>query len=268
MNPEKIMNYYNKYERVEIEIPGLKKVTADNLVKFIAPGKSGSLISWFYFDESNIDQAIAAEIEYFSALKKTFEWKVYDTDSPANIGDRLMKYGFKPGESESFMVLNLALITAPLPENNLCVEVNDEQGIKDAVSVQELVWGKDLSEQLVHLLELKQNAPESVTMYVIYDQGKPVSAARIDYSAQSPFAGIWSGATLKEYRNKGYYSTLLHKRINDAKRKGVQYLVIDASEMSRPIVEKYGFRKITRTVPYEYVVDYTESELKTEPNAR
>ena len=84
------------------------------------------------------------------------------------------------------------------------------------------------------------------------DNDTPVSAAWIVYTHNSPFAGIWGGATVEGHRGRGYYSALLHKRINDAKRRGVRYLIIDASPKSRPIVEKHGFTFVAHTTPYVY----------------
>ncbi len=252
MDLQKIMHDYNQYERIGMTFPGLDKIATEHLIKFVASDTDGSFISYFDLDEQTADAAIEAEIDYFSALGKSFEWKVYDTDAPADIGPRLVQHGFESGEPESFMALDLSAITAPLAERDLCVEVTDEQGIRDAIAVQEIVWGRDFSGQLTHLLDLKKASPDSAAIYVIYDGSTPVSAAWIVYTDESPFAGIWGGATVERYRGKGYYSALLHKRINDAKRNGVAYLIIDASPMSRPIVEKYGFKFVATTTPYSY----------------
>ncbi|MFC5079754.1 hypothetical protein ACFPCW_18830 [Vibrio thalassae] len=46
---------------------------------------------------------------------------------------------------------------------------------------------------------------------------------------------------MKAFRGKGFYSQLLNKRIAEAKSRGMKYLTIDASDMSKPIVEKRGF---------------------------
>lgn len=255
LNSQEIMRAYNRCERIGMEIPGMEKVATPAVVKFVAPGKHGSFIAYFDLDERRADAAIEAEIAAFSALDKAFEWKIYDTDSPADIGARLLAHGFEPGEPESFMALDLASVTVPFAENERCVDVADERGIRDAIAVQEIVWGRDFSSQRTHLLDLKAAAPDCVTIYVVYDDDTPVSAAWIIYTHKSPFAGIWGGATVEGYRGRGYYSALLHKRINDAKRRGVRYLIIDASPMSRPIVEKHGFSFVAQTTPYAYEKD-------------
>ena len=120
------------------------------------------------------------------------------------------------------------------------------------MEVHQKVWGGDLSGLLAHLVRSKVDAPKEISIYVIYENSRPVSSSWIVHNGSSPFAGIWGGSTLKEYRGKGYYQALLHKRINDAKKRGKEYLTIDASDKSRPIVEKHGFELVDKTTPYIY----------------
>ncbi|WP_245688514.1 GNAT family N-acetyltransferase [Vibrio sonorensis] len=110
--------------------------------------------------------------------------------------------------------------------------------------------GGDLEWQYNALLNLVTESPEAVSIYVVYQDGKPVTSAWLTFNGDSPFAGIWGGSTLEEYRGRGYYSSLLNKRIEEAKARGKQYLIIDASEMSRPIVEKHGFKLVAQTTGY------------------
>ncbi|MGR6838069.1 GNAT family N-acetyltransferase [Aliivibrio wodanis] len=246
------MRIYNKYERKGSSLGGYTKIVTPELVKFVSDTQYGSFISFSELNDENVDRAIESEITYFTELGLSFEWKTYDTDLPINIGEKLISHGFEKGESESFMALSLNTLPMVSINNNVCVEVIDEQGIKDAISVQEQVWGGDFSGQLAQLINAKKLAPDDLTIYVVYESALPVASGWIVYTSNSPFAGIWGGSTLKEYRGKGYYSNLLHKRIDDAMKRDVQYLIIDASNMSKPIIEKHGFQFITKTTPYTF----------------
>ncbi|GLR77138.1 GNAT family N-acetyltransferase [Aliivibrio sifiae] len=252
MNIQEVMRIYNKYERKGSSLGGYTKVVMPELVKFVSDTQYGSFISFSELNDENIDRVIESEITYFTELGLSFEWKTYDTDLPINIGEKLKSHRFEKGESESFMALSLNALPMVSINNDECVEVIDEQGIKDAISVQEQVWGGDFSGQLAQLINAKKLAPNDLTIYVVYENALPVASGWIVYTPNSPFAGIWGGSTLKEYRGKGYYSNLLHKRIDDAMKRDVQYLSIDASDMSKPIVEKYGFKFITETTPYTF----------------
>ena len=254
LNAQEIIQAYNQYERKGMTMAGSQKIVTPEIVKFVTTSINGSFIAYFALDAEDVDRAIQAEIAYFTQLRRNFEWKSYDFDRPANIGERLVAHGFAAGEAEAFMVLELASIEQPLLDSGGCVKVTDVEGIKDAIAVQEQVWGGDFSGQLTHLVNVQQATPEDIAIYVVYADGKPVSSAWIVYNEASPFASIWGGSTLADYRGRGYYSVLLHKRINDAKQREKRYLTIDASPMSRPIVAKHGFRFVAMTIPYTFEV--------------
>jgi predicted acetyltransferase len=97
-----------------------------------------------------------------------------------------------------------------------------------------------------------QRSPESISIYTVCSGDKPVASAWISFNAASPFAGLWGGSTLTDYRGQGCYQALLAERAREAKARGVKFLTIDASPMSRPIVARFGFEWITDTRPYEW----------------
>ncbi len=266
MKKQNIISLYNQHERIGINLAGYSKFEDKRLVRLVTEKNRGSLISYFELSERNANAAIQNEIKYFQSLNRSFEWKVYDFDSPADITEKLVAQGFEKEESESFMVLDLSNIpsnTNIYIDTNLnrqVMEVKSMQGIKDAINVQQQVWGRDLSEQLEYLIHYKKTQPDLITIYVVYDHDAPVSSGWITYNDQSPFAGIWGGSTIEKHRGKGYYSELLHQRIIDAKTRGIRYLTIDASDMSKPIVEKYGFKKIAVTTPFTYNVEQVENQ--------
>jgi GNAT superfamily N-acetyltransferase len=82
-------------------------------------------------------------------------------------------------------------------------------------------------------------------VYVAYADDGAASCAWITFHKESQFAGLWGGSTLEAYRGQGLYSALLVTRVQEARSLGVRYLTIDASPMSRPIVEKFGFQAIS-----------------------
>ena len=53
--------------------------------------------------------------------------------------------------------------------------------------------------------------------------------------------GLWGGSTLPEYRKQGLYTALVKARVQEAIERGIRYLTIDASPMSRAVLEKFGF---------------------------
>jgi GNAT superfamily N-acetyltransferase len=79
---------------------------------------------------------------------------------------------------------------------------------------------------------------------------EPVSSARTEFVAGTDFAGLWGGGTLPQWRRKGIYRALVRYRAELAAGRGYKHLTVDASDQSRPILERIGFECLAITTPY------------------
>jgi len=80
--------------------------------------------------------------------------------------------------------------------------------------------------------------------------GQVVSSAWLAFKPGTQFAGLWGGATLPAWRGRGIYRALVARRAELAAARDVRYLQVDASDDSRPILERLGFVAVTTTTPY------------------
>jgi GNAT superfamily N-acetyltransferase len=80
--------------------------------------------------------------------------------------------------------------------------------------------------------------------------GTVVSAGWVRYVHGTAFATLWGGSTLPEWRGRGIYKALVRYRARLAVARGFEYLQVDASDDSRPILERNGFIPVTTTTPY------------------
>jgi GNAT superfamily N-acetyltransferase len=78
----------------------------------------------------------------------------------------------------------------------------------------------------------------------------PVSSGRVDLYAGTEFAALYGGGTLPEFRGRGIFRSLVSRRAAVASERGFRYLEVDASEDSRPILERLGFVELGITTPY------------------
>jgi GNAT superfamily N-acetyltransferase len=76
-----------------------------------------------------------------------------------------------------------------------------------------------------------------------------VCAAWIRFERSTDFATLWGGATLPEWRRRGIYRATVAYRATLAGGRGFRYLETDASDDSRPILERLGFTAVTTTTP-------------------
>jgi GNAT superfamily N-acetyltransferase len=72
----------------------------------------------------------------------------------------------------------------------------------------------------------------------------------VRFPSGTEFATLWGGATLREWRGRGIYRALVAERARLAAERGCRYMEVDASDDSRPILERLGFTAVTTTTPY------------------
>ena len=193
-------------------------------------------------NEGNAREIIKNELNYFSNRGQGFEWKVYSYDKPDSLKEILEQEGFTIDYPEALMVMKLA-DTHPLLANSELFDVKetDEQGIQDIVALEDTIWNESHAELGERLWRDKQSNPDSLFLYGIYEDSLLVSAAWMYLESNSYFASLWGGSTLPSFRARGYYTKLLSVRAQKAFEKGYPFLTVDASPMSKAILEKHGF---------------------------
>ena len=92
----------------------------------------------------------------------------------------------------------------------------------------------------------------SHTAYLVYDGDTFVGAGGVSYFRVMPTyhnpsgekAYIMNMYTAPEYRRKGIAFKTLDLLVQDAKERGVKAISLEATDMGRPLYEKYGFVKM------------------------
>ncbi len=219
------------------------------------PGQEGSGIIWSNLDAASADAVIAEQIAVLGRRGKPFEWKLYDYDEPADLAVRLAAAGLVAEEPESFMVAEVgevieALRSAELPAGVTALWVSDAAGVELMGKVQQLVFNDDKSDLREAILAQLAEAPDMVGIILAMAGDDPVCAARIEFLPGTEFAGLWGGGTLPQWRRRGIYRALVRYRAELAAARGYKYLTVDASQDSRPILERVGFTRLAITTPY------------------
>jgi hypothetical protein len=219
-------------------------------------------VLWSGLDETTADAEIAAQVAHFRALDggagRPFEWKLYAHDGPADLGARLAAAGFEPGEPETLMVAPVAdLPQEPVLGPGLrLAAVTDAAGLELMTEVHDRAFGvprPDLAHQILVQLTERPDTIAAVVALAQTPQGeRPVSAARLEMPPGAAFAGLWGGGTVEGWRGRGVYRALVAYRAAVAAARGIPYLQVDASPMSRPILERLGFTALTTTREYNW----------------
>jgi GNAT superfamily N-acetyltransferase len=200
-----------------------------------------------------LDALIARQRDHFAALGLPVEWKTYAYDEPRDLPERLVAAGFVPEERETLVVGESAALEG-LASEVAGVTIRETTSPDDLAAIGRLhteVWDDDWSWIVDDLRDRADRlGPDGIRILVAEADDRVVSAAWLVMRQGTPFAGLWGGSTLAGYRGRGIYRALVSRRAAIARAAGYPYLQVDASEMSRPILEGLGFRVLTTTTPY------------------
>jgi GNAT superfamily N-acetyltransferase len=211
-------------------------------------------IAWSDLDADGADAVIAEQVAYFAARGEQFEWKLYSYDQPPDLGRRLAAAGLVAEDAEALMVADAGLIAGndgadvALPAGVRLVPVTDDAGVDLMIDVHDRVFGPDPQLRRSLLAHLR-NSPKFNALVLAMAGDTPVCASRVSFDA-TDFAGLWGGGTLPEWRGRGIYRAMVGYRARLAAERGYRYLQVDASPMSRPILERLGFACLAMTTPY------------------
>lgn len=224
------------------------------VVRHIGADDSWCGVIWSDLDEEGADAAIAAQLRYFGDSGRSFEWKLYAHDRPADLGARLAGAGLVPDEPETLMVAELAdLPQEPvLPEGLRIEPVTDLAGVEQMIVAHREAFGRALPRLEQYLRRQVAEDDGGLTALVVLAGEEPVCGARMEFHRGTAFASLWGGGTAPEWRGRGVYRATVAYRARLAAERGYRYLQVDASADSRPILARLGFRALSVTTPYNY----------------
>ncbi len=250
--------------RVPDPVPEGWRVERDGPVHRMFMGRSGGFVGYRSVADlaaDELDALIARQRDIFAARGEPVEWKWHSHDLPADLPDRLRKAGFEPEERETVVVglaEPLTAETVPLPEGVRLRQVTTRADLDRIAAMESEVWN-DQRGWLADGLEAELAAdPQALTILVAEAFGQDaaedtvVSAGWVRYTTGTEFASLWGGSTLQRWRRRGIYRALVAARARLAVQRGYRYLQVDASDDSRPILERLGFVALTITVPYVF----------------
>lgn len=234
------------------ESPDARVERAGGVVRHIGGEGGWNGVLWSDLDAGSADAAIAAQITRFTGLGREFEWKLHGHDRPADLGRRLAAAGFTAEPEETLMIAETAgqVTDAGPPEGVRIVPVTDRAGVDLMVAANERAFGRDGAWLRDLVLARLAADPEGIVALVALAGDVPVSSARMELIPGTRFAGLWGGGTAKEWRGRGVYRALIAHRARIAAERGYRYLQVDASDQSRPILERLGFAALSTTTPY------------------
>ena len=205
---------------------------------------------------------IAGEVAFFRERGLSFEWKTYAYDEPADLGDRLIAAGFVPEDRETLILGEVDRILqrpSALPSKVVLRDVDEQNDFHRIAVLMDTLWNNGLERIEERLAAESRMFPDRLVVSLIEEalkapDGPALTAAWIRFHPGTGFASLWGGGTLPEWRRQGLYSAILVHRAKIAREHGYDFLRVDASEDSRPILQKLGLHAVTTTTPYTFTI--------------
>jgi len=165
-------------------------------------------------------------------------WEVGSSATPPDLVDRLLALGLVD-DSEP-LAIGMVLDSAPAQDPPADVEV------RRATTPEEHFEASRIAAIAFGMPEPKRRDddepdPNNV-VYLAYVDGHPVARASGSFGEHG--VSLFGGSTLPEARGRGAYRALVAARWEDAVARGTPLLVTQAGKMSRPILERLGFRAV------------------------
>ena len=149
------------------------------------------------------------------------EWKTRGHDHAPGLHEALLDDGFVPGEPESIMIgeARRLAVKVRLPEGVTLRRVSEDADVR-AMSAE--VFGDPVAEAaaVANALLRRLTLGDAMELWVAEADGQIVRAGRLEPVPGTEFAGIWGGATRRQWRGRGIYRALTAARARSALRMG------------------------------------------------
>ncbi len=182
--------------------------------------------------------------------REAFTWKLGAHTTPGDLEPTLRSHGAHEDKAEPE---HTAMVLDQEPPGVDGIEVRLVESYEDYVlSAEILAIGFGGSFSAKERAAMREALPgryadyrDHVTRrhYLALLDGEP-AAVGIAVLTSAGVVGLGGGATLPQARGRGAYRALVRVRWDDAVRAGTPALVTQASGMSRPILERLGFRPV------------------------
>jgi GNAT superfamily N-acetyltransferase len=224
-------------------VPGSDRVTTDRYVIWFGRGlePGWTVAQRFRFEADELDEVTNEIHEHVRAHGRTAcSWEVGSSARPADLVELLHRRGVHDDPHDPLQI-GMALTGAPTGPPPVGIEVrrvaSDDDELVNA-RIAAIAFGE------MEVVAKPYDPDSPVVSYLAFIDGEPVGRATGTFSEYG--VTLFGGATLPEWRGRGVYKALVHARLRDAAERGSPVAVTQAGQMSRPILEKLGFREVCR----------------------
>lgn len=214
--------------------------------------------------DANADRTITAIRERFAPQAKAFGWITSPSSRPRDLAERLVAAGFVKADELAGMVLtDLALPIRANPE----VEVRPASVAEQRAAIPMTAAAYDMPLDVAGwFTEALIEAGDRLRfeMYHAFLPGHtgPVAFGNLVFVPGTSIVLLGGAATVSDLRGRGVYTSLVARRLADARAAGADAAVIQAVRgTSAPVCGKLGFKEILALDFYAWVPPGVDMDL-------
>lgn len=256
MNDTELLKYFDREVRQAkgIVAPDYRQETTGGVSRTIGPFPSAAH-NWIDHCElglAELPAGIEAQIQYHQSIGHAFRWKVYGYDQPAELATMLRERGFKPWEEEvALMILDLTDHEVWYPAGFEYQRLSDPPSLSQELKpIAEQVWTEGAEDLITALASEMAACGDHVGIYAAKQDGRTVGCGVLRFGERMTFGGLFAGSTMPSARGRGVYRGMVSCRAEAARELGAEFLYTEAGAMSRPILERLGFRPVSTIINY------------------
>jgi hypothetical protein len=204
----------------------------------------GATVQRQRFPADEVDEVLAEVRELLRRRgQKSTQWEV--GSQAAHLVGPLLRRGLVRDADPFATAMALDCQPPPPPEGFEVREARTREEYLQAAAVQAEAFGASPEEAAEHVAGLERRLDGSpFLMHLVWSEGRMIGAGAC---AVTPAGlALFGGAVLPGARGRGAYRALIAERWRAAVADGRPALVTQAGAMSRPILERLGFRAVGR----------------------
>jgi len=225
--------------------PGSERIVEDRFILWLGRGESPAwnVAQRFRLSPGNVEAAMDDIHELLRARgRKACTWEVGSSATPGDLPARLLALGLVPDREP--LAIGMVL-TEPPAAASADVEVRraeTREDLREHALIAGEAFGMSGDDVELGAEHAWAGRSETNAVYLAYLDGVPVATATATFTEWG--AVLNAGSTRESARGRGAYRALVAARWEDAVARGTPALVTQAGAMSRPILERLGFREV------------------------
>jgi len=228
--------------------PGFEREEHDGYVVFHGPNAHHLFALALRLRLGAEVEAVVRDVRAWFAQRgrHEFTWLVSDSSTPADLRERLLALGAEPDAHEPTYAAMVLTEAPPAVED---LDVRPVETFDEYAAVRELGWdllGMSEGDRVEPRARLQTTWADyqdiEIVNFAAFVEGRVVAAGGIQFTPYGAY--LAGGSTRAEYRGRGCYRALVRARWDAAAARGTPLLAVQAGAMSKPILERLGFRQI------------------------